>query len=94
VGCLYNNYLEVRHNPGEEIPRIKILHPSRLPADVPPRESCALDIADSGPHTLDQVAQVLGLTRERIRQIEAKTMKKIRLIVEAMEEAMERRKKP
>jgi RNA polymerase primary sigma factor len=33
---------------------------------------------DGEPRTLDDIAQVYGLTRERIRQIEAKTMTKLR----------------
>jgi len=33
---------------------------------------------DGRPHTLDEIGQVYGVTRERIRQIEAKTMTKLR----------------
>jgi len=32
----------------------------------------------SGPRTLEQIAQTLGLTRERVRQIEAKSLEKLR----------------
>lgn len=46
--------------------------------DVPPARSCALDIADGGESTLEDIAQVFGLTRERVRQIEAKALKQIR----------------
>jgi hypothetical protein len=35
-------------------------------------ESCALDVADEGGATLDEIGQVANLTRERIRQVEAK----------------------
>jgi hypothetical protein len=72
VGCLYNNYLDVR-----EDGVMKLAHPDRLPENVPTRESCALDMADRGPHTLDEVAAVLGLTRERIRQIEVRAVEKL-----------------
>ena len=34
------------------------------------RETCALDVADDGPHTLLEIGDLLGVTRERIRQIE------------------------
>jgi RNA polymerase primary sigma factor len=35
-------------------------------------------LADGRPHTLDEISRVYGVTRERIRQIEAKTMTKLR----------------
>lgn len=76
VGCFYNNYLEVRRRQ-DSTPEIKILHPGRLPEDVPPEDSCTLDLADAGPHTLERVADVYGLTRERIRQVEVSALKKI-----------------
>lgn len=33
-------------------------------------ETCSLDVAKRGRHTLAQIAAVLGITRERARQIE------------------------
>ena len=35
-------------------------------------------LVDGEPHTLDQISQVFGVTRERIRQIEHKTLAKLR----------------
>jgi RNA polymerase primary sigma factor len=35
-------------------------------------------LTDGQPHTLNQVGEVYGITRERIRQIETKTMAKLR----------------
>src|SRR4051812_17895808 len=35
-----------------------------------PGSSCALDVADLGGSTLDVVGHALGVTRERVRQIE------------------------
>lgn len=64
---------------------IRLSHPGRLPEDVPPEDSCSLDVAEYGPNTLDRVASVLGLTRERIRQIEKKLVAKIKL--ETMEKS-------
>ena len=43
--------------------------------------SCALDAADDGPHTLDEVAAILGTSREAIREIE---MRALRTIAHAM----------
>ena len=41
-------------------------------------ETCALDLADRGGMTLIEVADVLGVTRERVRQIEDSAIEKIR----------------
>jgi RNA polymerase primary sigma factor len=35
-------------------------------------------LIDGRPHTLDEISHVHGVTRERIRQIETKTMAKLR----------------
>lgn len=35
-------------------------------------ETCALDVADRGGITLDAVGKIIGITRERVRQLEAK----------------------
>ena len=40
--------------------------------------TCALDVADMGGRTLEEVGKEFGVTRERIRQIEAKALEKIR----------------
>jgi hypothetical protein len=41
-------------------------------------QSCALDIADEGEHTLQEVGETLGITRERVRQIESRALRKLR----------------
>ncbi|MFY3742456.1 sigma factor-like helix-turn-helix DNA-binding protein [Anaeromyxobacter sp. Red801] len=40
-------------------------------------ETCALDVADRGPLTLDEVGKILGVTRERVRQIEVAALEKL-----------------
>lgn len=41
--------------------------------------SCALDVADQGGTTLEVVGELMGLTRERVRQIEAKAFRRLRV---------------
>lgn len=41
------------------------------------KASCVLDIADEGGITLEEVSEVMGVTRERIRQIETLALKKL-----------------
>jgi hypothetical protein len=41
-------------------------------------EPCVLRLANRGPHTLEQVGQILGITRERTRQIELKALTRLR----------------
>lgn len=31
-------------------------------ADMPAEESCALDVAEDGPHTLEQIGKILGVS--------------------------------
>ena len=42
---------------------------------------------DKDPQTLDTIGRSFGVTRERIRQIEAKSLEKLRKILEATEVA-------
>lgn len=48
-------------------------------------KTCALDVADDGEHTLEEIGQKFGLTRERIRQIERNGLKKLRRRLEVMQ---------
>lgn len=41
-------------------------------------QSCALDVADMGPQTFEEVGNALGVSRERIRQIEGRALAKLR----------------
>lgn len=63
VGCRYHLYLDVT-----AAGSLRYTWPGREPSEV--HHSCALDLADEGVHTLEAVGEVLGLTRERVRQIE------------------------
>ena len=41
-------------------------------------DTCALDVADRGGITLEEVGEILNLTRERIRQVEVRGLEKLR----------------
>jgi hypothetical protein len=43
-----------------------------------PQHTCALRVAEQGGATLDEIGEVLNLTRERVRQIETKALLRLR----------------
>jgi RNA polymerase primary sigma factor len=55
---------------------------AELLRSLPPRDRGVIELRyglrDGTPHTLEEVAQVYGLTRERIRQIEVRGLEKLR----------------
>lgn len=54
---------------------LRLAFPAKEPGEM--RASCALDLADLGGITLDEVAQVLGVTRQRVQQIESRALAKL-----------------
>ncbi len=42
-----------------------------------PTRDCALSVANEGPRYLDEVAAILGITGERVRQIEERALRKL-----------------
>ncbi len=73
VACKYNLYLDI--NPGTGT--IKLNYPYLEPYEM--EQSCALDVADRGGVTLEEVAKVTNLVRERIRQIEVRGLLKLKM---------------
>jgi len=71
VSCRYHLYLDVR---GDGVLRVNF--PDREPDEL--LASCALDMSEDGPRTLDQVAGLMGMSKERARQLEASGMEKLR----------------
>lgn len=72
VSCMYHLYLDVNPKTGAMKLNFPYLEVWELP------ESCALDLADRGGMTLEQVANLFQLRRERIRQIQDQALAKTR----------------
>jgi hypothetical protein len=72
VSCKHHLYLDVNQDTGS----IKVNFPDKEVWEM--RETCALDVADRGGITLEEVGEILNLTRERIRQVEVKGLTKLR----------------
>lgn len=70
VGCRHTLYLDV-----SEAGSIHFPHADREPWEMPPSESCSLDVAERGGLTLEEVGDVLNVTRERVRQLEFKSLR-------------------
>jgi hypothetical protein len=76
VSCKHHLYLDV--NPGTG--SIKLNFPDKEIWEL--GETCALDVADRGGITLEEVGGIMNLTRERIRQVETRGLLKLRSIAE------------
>lgn len=72
VSCKHHLYLDVNPRTGS----IKLNFPGREVDELP--ATCALRVAEEGGLTLDGVADVIGVVRERIRQIEDRALLKMR----------------
>ena len=71
VSCKHHLYLDVSARTGA----IKLNFPDLEVWDM--NETCALDVADRGGTTLEDVGAIMNLTRERIRQVEVKALAKL-----------------
>lgn len=76
VSCKHHLYLNVNERTGS----IKLNFPDAEVWDLP--ETCALDVADRGGATLEDVAAHMNLTRERIRQLEGRGLAKLKALGE------------
>jgi hypothetical protein len=73
VSCKHHLYLDVNPETGS----IKFNRPELEPWDMV--ESCALDIAERGGLTLDEVGDAMNVTRERVRQIEVRGLIRLKM---------------
>ena len=76
VSCKHHLYLDVSARTGA----IKLNFPDLEVWEM--TETCALDIADRGGATLEEVGAIMNLTRERIRQVEVKGLAKLQALRE------------
>jgi hypothetical protein len=71
VSCQHHLYLDVSARTGA----IKLNFPDLEVWEM--TETCALDVADRGGTTLEEVGAIMNLTRERIRQVEVKGLARL-----------------
>lgn len=72
VSCKYHLYIDVNPRTGS----IKVNFPDKEVWEL--EHSCALDVAQQGGITLEEVGEILNLTRERIRQVEVRGLMKLK----------------
>jgi hypothetical protein len=72
VSCKHNLYLDVNPETGS----IKLNFPDKEIWEL--EHTCALDVAEKGGITLEEVGAIMNLTRERIRQVETRGLAKLR----------------
>ena len=72
VSCKHHLYLDVNPRTGS----IKLNFPDLEPWEL--RHTCALDVAEEGGHTLEEIGDITNLTRERVRQLETHGLVELR----------------
>ncbi len=73
VACKHHLYLDINPETGS----IKINFPDLEPGEL--QHTCALDVAERGGITLEEVGEIMNLTRERIRQVEVRGLLKLKM---------------
>jgi len=80
VSCKHHLYLDVNPETGS----IKVNFPDLEVWEM--KETCAIDVADRGGITLEDVGDIMNLTRERIRQVEVRGLLKLKMASPSAEE--------
>ncbi len=71
VSCRHHLYLDVNPESGS----VKLNFPDKEVWEL--EETCALDVAERGGITLEEIGSIMNLTRERIRQLELRGLAKL-----------------
>lgn len=79
VSCQHHLYLDVNPETGS----LKINFLDREPWEL--ADTCSLDVAERDGLTLEEVGEILNLTRERIRQIEVSALHALRDTIDDLE---------
>lgn len=74
VSCKHHLYLDVNPDTGS----IKLNFPDLEVWEM--KETCALDVADKSGITLEEVGEIMNLTRERIRQVEVRGLLRLKML--------------
>ncbi len=76
VSCKYHLYLDVNPRTGS----VKLNFPDKELWEL--EQTCALDVADRGGITLEEVGTIMNLTRERVRQVETRGIHSMRVLTD------------
>ncbi len=74
VSCKHHLYLDVNPETGS----IKLNFPDLEVWEM--KDTCSLDVADRNGITLEEVGDIMNLTRERIRQVEVRGLLKLKML--------------
>jgi hypothetical protein len=74
VSCKHHLYLDVNPETGS----IKLNFPDLEVWEM--KDTCSLDVADRNGITLEEVGEIMNLTRERIRQVEVRGLLKLKML--------------
>lgn len=81
VGCRHNTFLEVDRYDGGTLPSIRVAHPGRQPWQVPPGESCTLDLVGGyvgDPIASQETGRILRITPDWVRKVERMAFERIK----------------
>jgi hypothetical protein len=72
LSCRHHLYLDINPDTGS----IKFNFPGKDVDEI--GATCALDVADRGGVTLEEVGSIMNVTRERVRQMEGRALNRVR----------------